>query len=183
MTPSTFTFAPGLNLRVIDKDGEPWFVATDACKALGMDLRSGTYRWTVGLDASEKLTHRNSAGGTGVAPVFTLISESGLYALIMRSRKPEAQRFRKWVTSEVLPAIRIRATVRYTAPSCSGCQRQHSQCRQWSPSRTRCRPRACQSGPAPGCCEFATAAWGFVRAEEARLGYTDPVGLWTSLPT
>jgi prophage antirepressor-like protein len=81
--------------------GDPWFVAKDVCAALEIEnSRNATAR----LDADEK----------GVRLVdtlkgkqkLTIVSESGLYALILRSDKPAAKKFRKWVTSEVLPAIR-----------------------------------------------------------------------------
>lgn len=88
---------------VMGEDGEPWFVATDVCQSL--DIRTNTLR--VILDADEvQEANVNSIviGRGGRTPL--IISESGLYSLILRSRKPEARRFRKWVTSEVLPAIR-----------------------------------------------------------------------------
>jgi prophage antirepressor-like protein len=73
------------------------------CKALGIAQPASAAR---SLDTDEKstvqITHGASAGSTNA----TVVSESGLYAIIMQSRKPEAKRFRKWVTSEVLPSIR-----------------------------------------------------------------------------
>lgn len=77
----------------------PWFIATDVCKALDIDTTH--VRRTVDADEvnSVKLT-----GFRGVPPL--IVSESGMYALTMRSNKPQAKRFRKWVTSVVLPAIR-----------------------------------------------------------------------------
>lgn len=88
-------------IRIVMKDDDPWFVAADVCVAL--DIRN--YRDAVStLDADEK--------GVGITDTLggqqkvTIINESGLYALILRSRKPVAKKFRKWVTSEVLPSIR-----------------------------------------------------------------------------
>ena len=83
------------------QDGEPWWVAKDVCNVLGL---TNSRMALEALDEDEK----------GVSKVYTLggeqdmniISESGLYALIMRSNKPEAKRFRKWVTGEVLPTLR-----------------------------------------------------------------------------
>lgn len=104
------SFAPGLNLRVIDKDGEPWFAAADVCRALDLPEhpRGGFGHHLQRLDGSE-VTPISNLGvklpGIGMGN-SRVVSESGLYTLIMRSRKPEAQRFRKWVTGEVLPAIR-----------------------------------------------------------------------------
>lgn len=97
----TFTFAPGRTLRAIERDGEPWFVAADICKALGVKDASAAIK-AADLDETE-FSHFKS-GKTGRPALIT--SESGLYALVMASRKPQARDFRKWVTSVVLPAIR-----------------------------------------------------------------------------
>lgn len=85
--------------------GEPWFVAKDVCDALGMPTeKTGTGRWLAGLERNERNTIRNSDGAGGMPPNTAIISESGLYSLILKSRKPEAQRFRMWVTSMVSSA-------------------------------------------------------------------------------
>ncbi len=84
-----------------DRDGEPWFVAQDVCEVLE---HTNSRMAIQSLEEDEK----------GVSKVYTLgglqeqniINESGLYNLIFRSNKPQAKVFRKWVTSEVLPAIR-----------------------------------------------------------------------------
>jgi len=84
----------------------PWFVAADVCKVL--ELLNPRQAIT-GLDEDEKMTVQNvdgHSGQRGGAQFFNLISESGLYALIFKSRKPEAKKFRRWVTGDVLPAIR-----------------------------------------------------------------------------
>lgn len=101
---------------MIDRNGEPWFVAADACKALGMDLSKGTSKWLVSLDEDE-VQSPEILGATlsGPGRRALLVNESGLYSLILRSRKPEARAFKKWVTSEVLPTIR--KTGGYMAPS------------------------------------------------------------------
>ncbi|NIF82318.1 hypothetical protein F3J24_02175 [Comamonas sp. Tr-654] len=90
-------------VRVITRDHQPWFVASDICEALGYSNASKA----IGdhLDDDERSTITNSASRNGGGKL-TIISESGLYALVLRSRKPEARKFAKWVTSEVLPSIR-----------------------------------------------------------------------------
>lgn len=89
-------------VRVVVRDGEPWFVASDVCGAL--DYKNTSKAIGDHLDDDEKgLTTGYTLGGD---QKLTVISESGLYALVLRSRKPEARKFAKWVTSEVLPAIR-----------------------------------------------------------------------------
>lgn len=88
-------------LRALSRDGEPWFVAKDVCGALGLGNAS---RALDRLDDDEKgVTSINTPGGTqGVL----CINEPGLYSLVLSSRKPEAKSFKRWVTHEVLPAIR-----------------------------------------------------------------------------
>ncbi|MCD7947157.1 MAG: phage antirepressor KilAC domain-containing protein [Oscillospiraceae bacterium] len=88
-------------IRTIQKAGEPWFVLKDVCVALGL---SDTNKTAERLDADE-LTRTKFVSG-GQEREMYIISESGLYNVILRSDKPEAKPFRKWVTSEVLPAIR-----------------------------------------------------------------------------
>ena len=89
------------SLRVIrDASGDPWFIAKDVCETLGL---GNPTKALLALDDDEKKTEKLSGfRGSGV----NLISESGMYALVVRSNKAEAKRFRKWVTSEVLPSIR-----------------------------------------------------------------------------
>lgn len=94
----------GTSLRTLtDEAGEPWFVAKDACDILELNNVTEALR---PLDDDEKSNFRNSevAQNGGRAPL--IISEPGLYKLIMRSRKPEAHEFQRWVTHEVLPQIR-----------------------------------------------------------------------------
>ena len=88
-------------VRVVQKDGQPWWVLRDVCKALG--LRSAN-NVAVRLDEDEKgVIPINTHGGKQNT---TVVSESGLYATILRSDKSQARAFRKWTTSEVIPAIR-----------------------------------------------------------------------------
>lgn len=92
----------GNAVRVITDDaGAPWFVAADVCAALGI---SRTDDGVSRLDDDEKGT--GSIRTPGGDQQMTTVNESGLYSLVLGSRKPEAKRFKKWVTSEVLPAIR-----------------------------------------------------------------------------
>lgn len=90
-------------LRAIqDESGEPWFVAVDICKAL--DIRTDTVRKIVDdEDISE--TNPNSVGVAGGRNPI-IVNESGFYTLVLKSRKPEAKAFQRWVTHEVLPSIR-----------------------------------------------------------------------------
>lgn len=88
-------------VRTVQKDGEPWFVLKDVCAILGIgNSRMASDR----LDTDEKgVSQIDTLGGK---QEMTVINESGLYNVILRSDKPEAKPFRKWVTSEVLPSIR-----------------------------------------------------------------------------
>ena len=90
------------NLRVIMQGDEPWFVAKDVCDALG--LRTNNLRTVLDAEEVALMPNDYTVGISGKTPL--IINESGLYSLILRSRKPEALRFKKWVTSEVLPSIR-----------------------------------------------------------------------------
>ncbi len=88
-------------VRVVLRDGEPWFVASDVCIALGYrDAEKGTRH--LGIHQKSSSSIRTPGGEQRV----TIINESGLYRLVLRSRKPEAEKFSDWVTGEVLPAIR-----------------------------------------------------------------------------
>lgn len=101
---SIFKFEESFTIRTVVKDSEPWFVAKDVCEVLGLTNPSEALK---SLDSDEKSTLRNSEGRAGAgAQCFNIINESGLYALVIRSNKPNARKFRKWITSEVLPAIR-----------------------------------------------------------------------------
>lgn len=93
----------GAALRTLtDENGEPWFVAKDVCDILGTDTRD-----LHKILESDEITNVDSihiAQNGGKAPL--IISEPGLYRLVMKSRKPEAKEFQRWVTHEVLPQIR-----------------------------------------------------------------------------
>lgn len=105
-TPSVFNFDTN-TVRVVMREGEPWFVASDICAALG--YKNASKAVADHLDSDERYNESLERGGT-----LVLISESGMYTLVLRSHKTEARRFAKWVTSEVLPTIR--KTGRYEAP-------------------------------------------------------------------
>ena len=93
----------GASLRTLtDEAGEPWFIAKDVCDILEISNNRDAISQ---LDSDEKNTVVISDGIPG-NPNKTIISEPGLYKLIMRSRKPEAKEFQRWVTHEVLPQIR-----------------------------------------------------------------------------
>ena len=94
------------SLRVFEHKGEPWFVARDVCAVLGTETR----------DLPDILEHDEQRpivdiihtlnDSTGLRRDSRIISEPGLYSLILRSRKPEAKAFKRWVTHEVIPSIR-----------------------------------------------------------------------------
>lgn len=88
-------------IRTIEKDGELWWVLKDVCMVLGI---ANPRNISVRLDEDEKGVHQiDTLGGK---QEVTIINESGLYNVILRSDKPQAKPFRKWVTSEVIPSIR-----------------------------------------------------------------------------
>ena len=95
-----FTYS-GNEVRTVQKNGEPWFVLKDVCDILSL---TDTNKISTRLDQDE-LTRIKFVSG-GQSREMLCINESGLYNVILRSDKPEAKPFRKWVTSEVLPSIR-----------------------------------------------------------------------------
>ncbi|GLV21988.1 antirepressor [Sphingobium sp. TomMM35A] len=100
-------------VRIDDRNGEPWFVLADLCRILEL---SNPSKAAAGLDDDERDTLTNTEGmAAPQVQQMTVINESGLYKLILRSRKPAAKRFTKWLTSIVLPTIR--RTGSYGAPA------------------------------------------------------------------
>ena len=99
-------------VRIIEKDGEPWFVAKDVCSILEI---KEPHRSIKGLDEDEK--GRHSMTTPGGEQELTMINEAGLYRLIFKSRKKEAEDFKRWVCHDVLPSIR--KTGAYLAPNIS----------------------------------------------------------------
>ena len=106
----------GAQIRVLtDSQGAPWFIAADLCSCLGIrnpsDALSRLDDDEKGLGSTETLKGQQS---------LATVNESGLYALVLSSRKPEAKRFKRWVTHEVLPAIR--RTGSYAVPNLASTQ-------------------------------------------------------------
>lgn len=93
-----------LQVRVVTRDGEPWFMAKDVCEVLAI-TNVGNVLASLAEDERSSI---HIADGTSGNPNKALVSEAGLYSLILRSRKPEAKAFKRWVTHEVLPSIRKR---------------------------------------------------------------------------
>lgn len=89
------------DLTTIEIEGEVWFVASEVCKLLDIKNSSDAVSR---LDDDEKLVSVLPIAGQNRS--VNLVSESGLYALVFKSNKPSAKKFRKWVTKEVIPAIR-----------------------------------------------------------------------------
>lgn len=90
-------------IRIVMKDDDPWFVAADVCAVLG--IKNTTQALSM-LDKDEYSMFYIGYSGTRGNPNANAVNESGLYSLVLRSNKPEARKFRKWVTAEVLPSIR-----------------------------------------------------------------------------
>ena len=89
-------------IRTVEKDGETWWVLSDVCKVLEL---SSPHKVADRLEADER-NQIPVIDSLGRSQNTTVINESGLYAVILRSDKPQAKPFRRWVTSEVLPSIR-----------------------------------------------------------------------------
>ena len=97
-------------VRVIEYGGEPWFVARDVCAVLGTETR----------DLPDILEHDEQRpivdiihtlnDSTGLRRDSRIISEPGLYSLVLRSRKPEAKAFKRWIVHEVIPSRRFRTS-------------------------------------------------------------------------
>ena len=101
-----FDFKGAALRTLIDENGEPWFVAKDVCDILGMSNPSMA---VTALDKDEvaQIDPKDYLGSENRSnQAVNIVSEPGLYKLIMRSRKPEAKEFQRWVTHEVLPSIR-----------------------------------------------------------------------------
>lgn len=99
--PAVFSYGENKKLTTILIENQPWFIAKDVCGILGFAKTSNVIRY---LDNDEKGVFKGST--LGGKQLLAIINESGLYNLIFRSNKPEAKVFRKWVTNEVLPALR-----------------------------------------------------------------------------
>ncbi|MEG9794539.1 BRO family protein [Serratia marcescens] len=114
--PTVFSFDSNVKINVITRSGAPWFFAAEVCKAIGIANHRDAVRK---LDDDEKAVGLTDT--LGGKQDLSIISESGLYTLILRCRDAVTPgtipyRFRKWVTSEVLPAIRQTGQYQYRAP-------------------------------------------------------------------
>jgi prophage antirepressor-like protein len=116
--------------RTLEIDGEPWFVFADVCRALGFRLKKGTFshhadrldpedrRTAIVPRSASKPPTSEMGGGTARASAkpstseveggitMIVVNESGLYSLLLRSDKPQAKRFKRWITSVILPSVR-----------------------------------------------------------------------------
>ncbi|WNV82239.1 BRO family protein [Umezawaea sp. Da 62-37] len=111
----TFRFGT-LPVRTVLRDGDPWFVANDVCTVLGYRKASDALRHVDPDDVEVITSDRVSPGqpegalfrtsGGNLRQTMSLVNEPGLYELILRSSRPEARTFKRWVTHEVLPSIR-----------------------------------------------------------------------------
>lgn len=93
-------------VRVVAKDGEPWFVAADVCRVLEIKNTSDAL---AKLDNDEKMTldsNEGHSGHRGGAQKMNVVNEPGLYSLVLGSRKPQAKAFKRWITHDVIPSIR-----------------------------------------------------------------------------
>lgn len=113
----------GKQLRAIERDGQPWFVLVDVCAALEIKQPASL---AGRLEDDEKgVVSINTPGGP---QNMMVINESGLYAAILKCKKPQAHAFRKWITNEVLPALRTKGSytlneVALPTPDFSGLER------------------------------------------------------------
>jgi prophage antirepressor-like protein len=93
-------------IRVVEQAGKIWFVAKDVCDILELKQVTRALDGVEPDEISEVTISNLSSNGVTQSRAVNAVDESGLYALIFKSRKPEAKAFRKWVTGEVLPSIR-----------------------------------------------------------------------------
>lgn len=100
--PALYFSLNDFQLRVIIREGEPWFVAADVCAALELGNVTNALK-RLDEDELALISIKGFARGNDLV---NLVSEPGLYSLILGSRKPEARQFKRWVTHDVLPSIR-----------------------------------------------------------------------------
>ncbi|QCG98972.1 hypothetical protein E6C67_26650 [Azospirillum sp. TSA2s] len=104
----------GTAVRAIGRDGEPWFILADICRVLEIGNPSQA---ATRLDDDEKTTLTNNEGQASYGPQsFTIVNESGLWSLVLTSRKAAAKRFKKWLTADVIPTIRKTGSYSVAAP-------------------------------------------------------------------
>lgn len=112
---ATFQF-DNFKIRVVNKDGEPWFVAADVAKALGYHDATHVV-FTAGDEGKKGMHNIHTDQGK---PGRIIIDEAGLYSAAHQSRHPGAKKFRQWIMSELMPAVRrasVPATVKVPAPA------------------------------------------------------------------
>ena len=103
----------GADVRTVMIDGEPWFVLTDLCRVLALPNAAMVARRID--DDAKGVSQIDTPGG---AQQMTVVSEAGMYEVVIRSDKPEAVNFRRWITTDVLPTIR-KTGIYSTAPELS----------------------------------------------------------------
>lgn len=108
----SFTFEQA-EVRVIERDNQPWWVASDIAAILGYRNAPDMVR---NLDDDEAATQ--NVRSSGQSREMLIISESGLYNAIFRARRPEAREFRRWVTGTVLPALRRSGSYSLSSSNC-----------------------------------------------------------------
>lgn len=180
--PSVFSFND-LPVRSLMIQDQPWFVASDVCDALGYADVSMTVRK---LDDDEKGTRLicTPSGEQGML----VINESGLYSLILRSRKAEAKRFKKWVTAEVLPAIRktgaYQSKLKPTTKALPGCLTtdQQDAIKEMVRARVETLPHEKQKGAAIRCWSSLKSKFGVTYKEIPSEHYPEAVSLLARLP-
>jgi prophage antirepressor-like protein len=139
--PPALAFAmDGHQLRVVIRDDDPWFFASDVCTLLGYKNTSKAVADHLEDDEKGVTTGYTLGGGQKM----TIISESGLYTLALRSRMPEAKRFRRWVTHDVLPSIR--RTGSYSAKHQTQRERQLGRCQALIRDIERSNSKFCRDG-------------------------------------
>ena len=96
----------GLDVRTLERDGEPWFYASDACAVLGLTNVNMALKTLDDDEADLTTSEVRSKNGVIQKREVWIVSESGLYELVFKSRRAEARAFRRWVRRDVIPAIR-----------------------------------------------------------------------------
>lgn len=100
-------------MRTLSIDGEPWFVLADLCAVLAIGNPSMVAQRLDGLNLSQAEV-QNSRGQMRQT---VIVSEAGMYEVVIRSDKPEAVAFRRWITSEVLPAPALARALGFRMPT------------------------------------------------------------------
>lgn len=104
-------------VRVVMRGGEPWFVGKDVCACLGVKNHNDAIS---ALDGDEKGVASTDPLGAGGEQAVVIVSEPGVYRLVFRSRKPEAERFKRWLAHDVLPQLRKAGRCDVLAPAAGG---------------------------------------------------------------